>query len=171
MAGCRIRTVAFGMLVAAAAAAVQLVSAASPKKVLLLTHNAFYNHSNLEAIEDVLPELGKTGGFTVTSLQGYKQTVSCTVQKPCGPNVVDLSAITRDYLKQFDGIVASTNGELPFSDEARQAIADFVKKDGKGIVFLHQSVVTNYNWKTWGDLLGAYMGQGVLFDGTNTSKR
>src|SRR4051794_30575046 len=28
----------------------------APKRVLLLTHNTFYNHSNLEAIEDVLPE-------------------------------------------------------------------------------------------------------------------
>src|SRR5260221_3541719 len=107
MAGFRIGTVAFGMLVAAAA--VQFVSAASPKKVLLLTHNAFYNHSNLQAIEDVLPELGKAGGFTVTSLRGYKQTVSCSVQKPCASNVADLSMITRKYLSQFDGIVASTN--------------------------------------------------------------
>src|SRR5439155_24895245 len=68
--------------------------AAEPKRVLLLTHNTFYNHSNLEAIEDVLPDMGKTGGFTVTSLQGYKETLSCTLQKPCTPDVVDLSAIT-----------------------------------------------------------------------------
>ena len=27
----------------------------SSKRVLLLTHNTFYNHSNLEAIEHVLP--------------------------------------------------------------------------------------------------------------------
>lgn len=144
-----------------------------PKRVLLLTHNTFYNHSNLEAIEAVVPEWGKSAGFTVTSLEGYKQTVSCTTQKPCGPSVADLSVITRAYLKQFDGIVASTNGELPFSDEGKQALVDFVRKDGKGIMFIHQSMVTMYGFRPWGELLGAYMGSGGagLFDGTNTAKR
>jgi type 1 glutamine amidotransferase len=146
-------------------------SAAAPKRVLVLTHNTFYNHGNLQAIEDVLPEWGKAGGFTVTSLHGYKQTVSCTTQKPCDPNVADLSMITRKYLSQFDGIVASTNGELPLTDEGRQALVDFVRMDGRGIVFIHQSVVTLYGFRPWGELLGAYMGAGVLFDGTNTSKR
>jgi hypothetical protein len=145
--------------------------ARDPKRVLLFTHNTFYNHSNLEAIEDVLPELGKTAGFTVTSLHGWKQTTSCTTQKPCGPDVVDLSMVTPRYIKQFDGIVFSTNGELPFSDETKAALVDFVKKDGKGMLFLHQSVVTNYGWKQWGELLGAYMGAGSLFDGTNSAKR
>jgi hypothetical protein len=147
------------------------VAARAPKRVLLMTHNAFYNHSNLQAIEDVLPQLGESGGFTVVSLQGYKQTVSCSVQKPCAPDVADLSMITRKYVSQFDAIVASTNGELPFTDEGKRAFVDFVKKDGKGIVFLHQSYVTNYGWKEWGELLGAYMGTGQLFDGTNTAKR
>jgi hypothetical protein len=147
------------------------LSAAPPQRVLLLTHNTFYNHSNLEAIEDVLPELGRGAGFAVTSLHGYKQTVSCTTQKPCDPNVVDLSMITARYLTQFDGIVASTNGELPLSDDGKRALVDFVKTDGKGILFLHQSVVTLYGFKPWGELLGAYMGAGVLFDGTNSSKR
>jgi uncharacterized protein len=151
------------------AAAVRQPSA--PKRVLLLTHNTFYNHSNLEAIEDVLPEWGKTARFTVTSLQGYKQTVACTTQKPCEPGVADLSMITHKYLAQFDAIVASTNGELPFTDEGKQALVDFVRKDGKGIVFLHQSVVTSYGWKAWGELLGGYIGTSNLFDGTNTAKR
>jgi uncharacterized protein len=143
----------------------------SSKRVLLLTHNTFYNHSNLGAIEDVLPEWGKGAGFRVTSLQGYKQTVSCTTQKPCDPSIVNLSMVTKKYLAQFDAIVASTNGELPFTAEGKQALVDFVRKDGKGIVFLHQSMVTLYGFKPWGELLGAYMGAGTLFDGTNTSKR
>jgi type 1 glutamine amidotransferase len=144
--------------------------ARGPKRVLLLTHNTFYNHSNLEAIEAVVPEWGKTAGFAVTSLEGYKQTVACSVQKPCPPEVADLSMITAAYLKPFDAIVASTNGELPFTAEGRQALVDFVRKDGKGIVFLHQSMVTLFGFKPWGELLGAY-GPSVLFDGTNTAKR
>lgn len=149
------------------------LAAASPKRVLLLTHNTFYNHSNLQAIEDVLPEWGKFSGFTVTSLQGFKQTAACTTQKPCDPNVADLSMIATKYLSQFDGIVASTNGELPFTDEGKQALVDFVRKSGKGIVFLHQSMVTLYGYKPWGELLGAYAGSGagMLFDGTNAARR
>jgi uncharacterized protein len=46
-----------------------------------------------------------------------------------------------------------------------------VKKDGKGIVFLHQSVVTLYTWKGWGELLGAYLGAYRIFDPQNESKR
>jgi hypothetical protein len=150
---------------------VALAQQTGAKRVLLLTHNTFYNHSNLEAIESVLPELGKAGGFAVTSLQGYQQTASCTTQKPCDPGIVDLSMVTRPYLSQFDAIVASTNGELPFSDEAKQAIVDFVRRDGKGIVFLHQSVVTLYGFKPWGELVGAYLGSGVIFDPTNSARR
>lgn len=146
------------------------VQAQAPKRVLLLTHNTFYNHSNLQAIEDVLPGWGNAAGFAVTSLEGYKQTVACTTQKPCEPNVADLSMITRKYLSQFDAIVASTNGELPFTDEGKQALVDFVRKDGKGIVFLHQSMVTLFGFKPWGELLGAY-GPSVIFDTTNTVKR
>jgi type 1 glutamine amidotransferase len=147
-----------------------LAQAPAAKRVLLLTHNTFYNHSNLAAIEAVLPEWGKTAGFTVTSLEGYKQTTTCTTQKPCDPSVVNLSMINAKYLSQFDAIVASTNGELPFTDEGKQALVDFVQ-NGKGIVFLHQSMVTLYTFKPWGEMLGAYMGNGALFDGTNASKR
>src|SRR5438128_1421874 len=101
-----------------------LVAAASPKKVLLITHSLFYNHSNLQTIEEVLPTLGQAAGFVVTSLEGWKQTVSCTTQKPCESSVVDLSIVTPKYLKRFDGIVFSTNGELPFSAETKAALVD-----------------------------------------------
>jgi hypothetical protein len=33
---------------------------AASKRVLLLTHNTFYNHANLETIETVPPQWGKT---------------------------------------------------------------------------------------------------------------
>jgi hypothetical protein len=150
---------------------VRVAAAPQTKRVLVLTHNTFYNHGYLAALEGALPEWGKTAGFTVTSLDGYKQTASCVPQKPCEPSVVDLSRVTRKYLSQFDGIVASTNGELPFSDEAKQALVDFVQRDGKGIVFVHQSVVTMYAWKPWGEMLGAYLGAFLIFDPQNAAKR
>ena len=147
-----------------------VAQAPASKRLLLLTHNTFYNHSNLEAIERVVPEWGRTAGFSVTSLAGYKQTVRCTVAAPCPPEVVDLSMIDAEYLSQFDGIMASTNGELPFTNEGKQALVDFVR-NGKGIVFIHQSMVTMYTFSPWGEMLGAYMGNDPLFDGTNANKR
>jgi type 1 glutamine amidotransferase len=143
---------------------------AQARHVLLLTHNTFYNHDNLASIEAALPEWGKTAGFDVTSLEGYKQTAHCTREHPCSPNVVDLSMINSSYLAQFDAIVMSTNGELPFSDQGKQALVDFVRS-GKGILFLHQSMVTLYGFKPWGEMLGAYSGKLAGFDQMNLQKR
>lgn len=144
--------------------------APAAKRVLLLTHNTFYNHDNLGAIETVLPEWGRLAGFTVTSLEGYKQTASCSRQIPCRPDVADLSMIDASYLAQFGAIVVSTNGELPFTDEGKQALVDFVR-DGKGILFLHQSMVTLYGFPPWGEMLGAYAGRLPSFDTMNAGKR
>lgn len=151
----------------AASAAVPLVA---PKRLLLLTHNTFYNHDNLATIETVVPEWGKTAGFVVTSLQGYKQTASCTRERPCPSNVADLSMIDSNFLAQFDAIMMSTNGELPFTDQGKQALVDFVR-NGKGILFIHQAQVTLYGFKPWGEMLGAYAGMLPPFDTGNASKR
>src|SRR5690242_9479000 len=99
---------------------VAVPSAQTPrsKRVLLFTHNVFLTHDNGKDIEDVVPELGRAGGFTVTSLHGYEQTIRCTLENPCGKDAVDLSIVTKKYLSQFDGLVMAVNGELPFSDEA-----------------------------------------------------
>ena len=168
-------TVLFALVVAMAltvppAPSAAVTQAPAGKRLLLLTHNTFYNHSNLADIERVVPEWGKAAGFSVTSLAGYKHTVNCTIAAPCSPDVVDLSMIDAEYLSQFDGIMVSTNGELPFTDEGKQALVDFVH-NGKGIVFIHQSMVTLYTFKPWGEMLGAYMGKDPLFDGMNANKR
>jgi type 1 glutamine amidotransferase len=140
------------------------------KRVLLLTHNLFYNHDNLAAIEAVVPEWGKTAGFTVTSHEGYKQTAGCSRDQACDPGVVDLSMIDSQYLAQFDAIMVSTNGELPFTDQGKQALVNFVR-NGKGILFVHQSVVTLYSFKPWGEMLGAYSSMSLSFDMMNIEKR
>jgi type 1 glutamine amidotransferase len=145
-------------------------SMATVKRLLLLTHNTFYNHASLEAIEAVVPKWGRGAGFVVTSLEGYKQTASCTREKPCDPNVADLSMIDSKYLAQFDAIMASTNGELPLTNEGKQALISFVR-NGKGILFVHQSMVTLYTFKPWGEMLGAYAGRLPPFDTMNADKR
>ena len=37
------------------------------RRLLLLTHNAFYKHDSLAAAETAVAELGREGGFEVTS--------------------------------------------------------------------------------------------------------
>ncbi len=142
-----------------------------PKQVLLLTHNLFYNHDNLADIEAALPQWGRSAGFEVVSLEGYKQTARCARTDPCRPDVVDLSMIDDAYLSRFDAIVASTNGELPFTPAGREALVRFVRR-GKGILFLHQSMVTLYGYRPWGELLGAYADANrQSFDVMNLARR
>src|SRR5262245_58869739 len=102
-----------------------------PKRVLLLSHNAGQTDNNIDAIREMLPRWGKIAGFVVT-------------------DVPDVSALTRESLSQFDGVIAATSGELPLTADAKQALVDFVEQDGKGIVFLHQSAMASYSWKAWG---------------------
>ena len=66
--------------------------------------------------------------------------------------------------------MVSTNGELPLSDEGKQALVDFVR-NGKGFVAVHQSMVTLYRFPPWGEMLGAYFSNGPIFDTTNKAKR
>ena len=49
------------------------VSAQPPRKLLFLTHAALYKHTSLGPAEKAVIELGKTGGFEVTTVEGYKQ--------------------------------------------------------------------------------------------------
>lgn len=146
------------------------VAAQPEKRVLLLTHNVFYNHDSLESIETVMPAWGREAGFGVISLMGYKQTASCSRERRCDPGVADLSMIDAKYLAQFDAIVMSTNGELPFTAEGKQALVDFVR-NGKGILFIHQATVTLYGFKPWGEMLGAYAGRMSPLDVMNSTKR
>ena len=48
-------------------------SAQAPKKLLFLTHAALYKHTSLGPAEKAVIDLGKTGGFEVTTVEGYKQ--------------------------------------------------------------------------------------------------
>ena len=124
------------------------VESVGRKKLLVLTHVAsLYKHDMLPFLEQVVPELGKAGGFDVTSLQGHTQDA----------DELDLSMISAAYLAQFDGVLMSTIGELPLNDEQRWALIDFVK-GGKGFVGVHQVAVTLYTFPPFGELVGGYVG-------------
>ena len=46
------------------------------KKLLFLTHDGLYKHTSLGPAEGAVTELGKQGGFAVTTVEGYKQDAS-----------------------------------------------------------------------------------------------
>ena len=115
------------------------------KKLLFLTHAALYKHSSLEPAEAAVTGWGKTAGFEVTTLQGYKQD----------SRNLDFSMLTPEYLNSFDGLMLMTNGNLPLTPAQRQSIVDFVK-NGKALVGVHCATLTLYDYPEFGDVLGGY---------------
>jgi uncharacterized protein len=120
-------------------------SAPGVKKLLFLTHAALYKHSSLEPAEAAVTAWGKTAGFEVTTLQGYKQE----------SRSLDLSFLTPEYLNAFDGLMLMTNGNLPLTPAQRQSIVDFVK-GGKALIGVHCATLTLYDYPEFGDVLGGY---------------
>jgi type 1 glutamine amidotransferase len=125
-------------------------TAAMPKKLLFLTHAALYKHTSLGPAEKAVTELGKAGGFAVTTVEGYKQD----------PKQLDFSFLTPEYLNQFDGVMMMTNGNLPMSDAQKKALLDFVK-GGKALVGAHCASLTFYNYPEFGEMLGGYFNRNL----------
>jgi len=115
------------------------------RKLLFLTHAGYYKHTSLGPAEQAVTEMGKAGGFAVTTVEGYKQEA----------DKLDFSFLTPAYLAQFDGIMMMTNGNLPFSDAQKQMLLDFIAS-GKGFIGTHCSSLTFYNYPTFGEMLGGY---------------
>lgn len=119
--------------------------APGPKKLLFLTHAGLYKHTSLEPAEAAVSAWGKTSGFDVTTLQGFKQD----------SKAIDLSAVTPEYLASFDGLMLMTNGNLPLTDVQRKAIVEFVR-GGKALVGVHCATLTMYDYPEFGEVLGGY---------------
>jgi type 1 glutamine amidotransferase len=121
------------------------VGTQGPKKLLFLTHPALYKHSSLPFAEKAVAQFGKTGGFEVTTLEGYKQDT----------RAIDLSILTPQYLAQFDGLMLMTNGNLPLTDAQKKGIVEFVK-NGKALIGVHCATLTLYDYPEFGEILGGY---------------
>lgn len=121
-----------------------------PKKLLFLTHAALYKHTSLGPAEKAVTELGKSGGFEVTTVEGYKQD----------SKQLDFSFFTPEYLNQFDGVMMMTNGNLPMSDAQKQTLVDFVK-GGKAFIGAHCASLTFYNYPEFGEMLGGYFNRNL----------
>jgi type 1 glutamine amidotransferase len=124
--------------------------APKPKQLLFLTHAGLYKHTSLGPAEKAVIELGKTGGFDVTTVEGYKQD----------PKQLDFAFLTPAYLSQFDGVMMMTNGNLPFSDAQKTMLLDFVRS-GKGFIGAHCASLTFYNYPEFGEMLGGYFNRNL----------
>ena len=126
--------------------------APAPRKTLLfLTHAGLYKHTSLEPAEAAVTEWGKTAGFDVTTVQGFKQD----------SRSIDMSFLTPEYLNGFDGLMLMTNGNLPLTPAQRQSIVDFVRR-GKALVGVHCATLTMYDYPEFGDVLGGYYLRSVV---------
>jgi hypothetical protein len=140
------------LLLAAGTGAISLRGQApSRKRLLFLTHAALYKHSSLAPAEAAVVEYGKTGGFDVTVLEGYKQESA----------KLDLSFLTPQYLSQFDGLMLMTNGNLPLTDAQKASIVEFVR-GGKGLVGVHCASLTLYDYPEFGEVLGGYYRRSIV---------
>ena len=90
-------------------------------------------------------ELGKTGGFDVTTVEGYKLDAK----------EHDFSFLTPEYLAAFDGVMMMTNGNLRFTEAQKRNLLDFVRS-GKGFIGAHCASLTFYDYPEFGDMLGGY---------------
>ncbi len=126
------------------------MSAQGPKKLLFLTHAALYKHTSLGPAEKAVTELGKTGGFEVTTVEGYKQD----------SKQLDFSFLTPEYLNQFDGVMMMTNGNLPLTDAQKKNLLDFVR-GGKALIGAHCASLTFYNYPEFGEMLGGYFNRNL----------
>lgn len=139
------RLLTFLVIALLGAAAIHAQAPAARKKLLFLTHAGLYKHTSLGPAETAVIELGKAGGFDVTTVQGYQQD----------PKQLDFAFLTPDYLNQFDGVMMMTNGNLPFTDAQKKNLLDFVR-NGKGLIGAHCASLTFYNYPEFGDMLGGY---------------
>lgn len=114
-------------------------------RLLFLTHAGLYKHASLQPAEEAVTAWGAEAGFRVTTVQGYEEEA----------DALDLSFLTPEYLDQFDGLMMMTNGNLPLSDEQKEAIVDFVRH-GNGFVGVHNAALTLYDYPPFGEMLGGY---------------
>jgi len=139
------------VLAASVAASGRRGQTAARKRLLFLTHAALYKHPSLAPAEAAVTEYGKTGGFDVTTKEGYKEDSA----------KVDLSFLTPDYLAQFDGLMLMTNGNLPLTDTQKRAIVDYVR-NGNALIGVHCASLTLYDYPEFGEVLGGYYRRSII---------
>lgn len=106
-------------------------------RVLMSRHSEGWEHSYLPHAEVAIKRMGKESGLyeTVTTARS--------------------TLITAEELARYDVLIFATTGELPWNDDQKKALLDFVR-GGKGFVGIHNAVDTFYQWAEYGEMVGGY---------------
>jgi type 1 glutamine amidotransferase len=106
-------------------------------KILVLRHSEGFEHSFLPHAEVAIKQMGRTSGLfeTVTTARSR--------------------LIRAGQIEEFDVLVMLTTGELPWSDEQKQLLLNFVRS-GRGFVGIHSATDTFYKWPEYGEMVGGY---------------
>jgi hypothetical protein len=106
-------------------------------KLLYMTLSKGFHHQSVEPSGRILKQIGeRSGAFQVTITQ-------------------DVDAFTKDNLKNYAAVMFYTTGELPFTDEEKAALLDFIKS-GHGFVGVHSATDTLYEWGGYHQIIGGY---------------
>ena len=123
----------------AAPAQQEQTAAKKRPKVLVTTLTKGFRHSSIPLSREILQQMGGPDGTFDVTLDDDS-----------------LAHFAPDKLKQFDVVMfCLTTGELPLTDEQKQALVDFVSS-GKGFVGVHSATDTFYKWPEFGALIGGY---------------
>lgn len=104
--------------------------------ILMLRHSAGFEHSYLPDAEVALKQIGRENSWKVST------THIC-------------QRITAESLENVDVLAFATTGNLPFEEEQKRAILDFVR-GGKAFFGMHNATDTSYDWPEYGEMLGGY---------------
>lgn len=105
--------------------------------LLYLTLSAGFKHDTVRLSRDIVTQIGKdSGAFDVTLAD-------------------DVSPFTAENLKNYDAVMFYTTGELPMSDEQKEAFIHFIRS-GHGFVGVHSATDTFYMWQPYLELIGGY---------------
>ncbi len=104
--------------------------------ILMLRHSAGFEHSYLPDAEVTIKQIAKVNGWNASTTNNCQR-------------------VSAEALEKLDLLVFATTGELPFDDEQKRAILEFVK-GGKGFLGIHNATDTCYEWPESGELLGGH---------------
>ncbi len=105
-------------------------------KLLVFTKTAGYRHASIEAGVAAIQQLGQAEGFTVETTE-------------------DSTLITEENLRQYAAVLfLNTSGDV--LNNWQQADFQRYIEAGGGFVGIHGAAATEYDWKWYGKLVGAF---------------
>ncbi len=105
-------------------------------KVLVFSKTSGYRHQSIEAGIEAIKSLGSSKGFGVTATE----------------NANDFS---EENLEQYNAVIF-LNTTMDVLNVSQQAVFERYIQSGKGFVGIHAAADTEYHWKWYNNLVGAY---------------